>query len=143
MIGSRLHAGGCSPNQSIPGRVLRQTYHVCDALHQLKSESIYTRKGIKTLSGSMIRTTKLRPLRPNQSIPGRVLRLFSDNFHRVYLHLSESIHTRKGIKTLDGQGSTRALSDDSGAVTDAYAYTAYEEPYSQSGSSENSDQYAG
>ncbi|MHB8857273.1 MAG: RHS repeat domain-containing protein [Bellilinea sp.] len=54
--------------------------------------------------------------------------------------------TRGGVTSYylhDGQGSVRNLTDGSSAVTDAYAYTAYGEPYSQSGSSENSYQYTG
>ena len=54
--------------------------------------------------------------------------------------------TRGGVTSYylhDGQGSVRNLTDGSSAVTDTYAYTAYGEPYSQSGSSENSYQYTG
>lgn len=37
----------------------------------------------------------------------------------------------------DGQGSARALSDDSGAVIDTYAYTAFGELYAQAGTTAN------
>ena len=43
----------------------------------------------------------------------------------------------------DGQGSTRALSDDSGAATDAYAYTAFGELYAQAGPTTNAYLYTG
>lgn len=43
----------------------------------------------------------------------------------------------------DGLGSTRSLSDGSGAVTDTYAYTAFGEELSFSGSSENAYLYTG
>jgi RHS repeat-associated protein len=43
----------------------------------------------------------------------------------------------------DGQGSVRALSDDSGNVTDSYAYTAFGELYAQTGSDINAYLYTG
>ncbi|PKO04434.1 MAG: hypothetical protein CVU41_16860 [Chloroflexi bacterium HGW-Chloroflexi-3] len=43
----------------------------------------------------------------------------------------------------DGQGSTRALSDDSGAATDTFAYTAFGELYSKTGLTTNPYLYTG
>ncbi|MFZ3080711.1 MAG: RHS repeat-associated core domain-containing protein [Bellilinea sp.] len=43
----------------------------------------------------------------------------------------------------DGQGSTRTLTDDSGAVTDTYAYTAFGERYAQTGTTANTYLYTG
>ncbi len=54
--------------------------------------------------------------------------------------------TRSGATSYylrDGQGSTRALSDDSGAVTDTYAYTAFGELYVQTGTIINAYLYTG
>jgi len=43
----------------------------------------------------------------------------------------------------DGQSSTRALTDNTGAITDTYSYTAFGELQSQSGSTTNSYLYTG
>ena len=43
----------------------------------------------------------------------------------------------------DGQGSTRALADESGAITDSYTYDAFGEIYEQSGTTENPYLYTG
>ena len=43
----------------------------------------------------------------------------------------------------DGQGSTRALTDASGAITDSYSYTAFGETYSQSGATPNTYLFTG
>ncbi len=43
----------------------------------------------------------------------------------------------------DGQGSTRALTDESGAVTDTYTYTAFGEPVAKSGVTTNPFGYKG
>ena len=43
----------------------------------------------------------------------------------------------------DGQGSTRALTDSSGVVTDTYSYTAFGELFAQTGTTENSYLYTG
>jgi RHS repeat-associated protein len=43
----------------------------------------------------------------------------------------------------DGQGSTRALTNSSGAVTDTYSYTAFGELFNQTGSTTNSYLYTG
>ena len=54
--------------------------------------------------------------------------------------------TRSGATSYylrDGQGSTRALSDDLGAVTDTYAYTAFGELYVQTGTTINTYLYTG
>jgi hypothetical protein len=59
--------------------------------------------------------------------------------------------TRGGVNDLrsstyylsDGQGSTRALADASGAITDTYDYTAFGELIEQTGSSDNSYLYTG
>ncbi len=54
--------------------------------------------------------------------------------------------TRGGVMSYylhDGQGNTRALSDDSGAVTDTYAYTAFGELYVQTGTIINAYLYTG
>ncbi|MHB8113352.1 MAG: RHS repeat-associated core domain-containing protein, partial [Bellilinea sp.] len=54
--------------------------------------------------------------------------------------------TRGGVTSYylhDGQGSTRALTDDSGAVTDTYAYTAFGELYAQTGSTTDAHLYTG
>jgi RHS repeat-associated protein len=54
--------------------------------------------------------------------------------------------TRGGVTSYylhDGQGSTRALSDDSGAVTGTYAYTAFGELYAQTGTTTNAYLYTG
>jgi len=54
--------------------------------------------------------------------------------------------TRSGMTNYylhDGQGSVRALSDDLGAVTDTYAYTAFGERYAQTGSTINAYLYTG
>lgn len=54
--------------------------------------------------------------------------------------------TRSGATSYylhDGQGSTRALTDDSGAVTESYAYTAFGKLYAQTGSAINAYLYTG
>jgi RHS repeat-associated protein len=43
----------------------------------------------------------------------------------------------------DGQGSTRALTNSAGAVTDTYSYTAYGEIYNQTGTTANNYLYTG
>jgi uncharacterized protein RhaS with RHS repeats len=43
----------------------------------------------------------------------------------------------------DGQGSTRALTNGSGTVTDTYSYTAFGELFNQTGSTTNSYLYTG
>ena len=43
----------------------------------------------------------------------------------------------------DGQGSTRALTDSSGVVTDTYSYTAFGDLLDQTGTTENSYLYTG
>ena len=52
--------------------------------------------------------------------------------------------TRSGITNYylqDGQGSTRALTSSSGTITDTYSYTAFGEPFNQSGTTTNSYLY--
>jgi RHS repeat-associated protein len=54
--------------------------------------------------------------------------------------------TRNGVASYylqDGQGSTRALTNNAGSITDSYAYTAFGEIYSQTGSTQNSYLYTG
>jgi len=53
---------------------------------------------------------------------------------------------RSGVRSyyaVDGLGSTRALTDASGVVTDTYTYDAYGTTIGQAGTTENSYQYAG
>lgn len=54
--------------------------------------------------------------------------------------------TRSGATSYylqDGQGSTRALTNSAGAVTDTYSYTAYGEIYNQTGTTANNYLYTG
>jgi RHS repeat-associated protein len=54
--------------------------------------------------------------------------------------------TRNGSTSFylqDGQGSTRALTNSAGAVTDIYSYTAYGEIYNPTGTTENNYLYTG
>jgi RHS repeat-associated protein len=64
--------------------------------------------------------------------PGRYGPLISQrrNGHTYYHHY-------------DGQGSTRALTDESGTVTDRYTYTAFGEPVASSGTTTNPFGYKG
>jgi RHS repeat-associated protein len=64
--------------------------------------------------------------------PGRYGPLISQrrNGHTYYYHY-------------DGQGSTRALTDESGNVTDRYTYTAFGEPVASSGTTTNPFGYKG
>ncbi|MHB8857268.1 MAG: DUF7948 domain-containing protein [Bellilinea sp.] len=63
------------------------------------------------------------------------------------LGVTELLSQKRGGATSyylhDGQGSTRTLTDDSGAVTDTYAYTAFGERYAQTGTTANAYQYTG
>ena len=54
--------------------------------------------------------------------------------------------TRSGTTSYflqDGQGSTRALTNSSGTITDTYSYTAFGELFNQTGSTTNSYLYTG
>ncbi|WP_075072943.1 RHS repeat-associated core domain-containing protein [Longilinea arvoryzae] len=57
--------------------------------------------------------------------------------------LSQTRGGATGYYLHDGQGSTRALSDVLGAVTDTYAYTAFGELYAQTGTTTNAYLYTG
>jgi RHS repeat-associated protein len=57
--------------------------------------------------------------------------------------ISQSRDGQVSYYLTDGLGSTRALTDETGAVTDTYTYTAYGEMAYQSGSTLNSYLYAG
>jgi len=57
--------------------------------------------------------------------------------------LSQERNSTTNYYHYDGLGSTRALSDSSGSLTDSYDYTAFGELLTQSGSTENLYQYTG
>jgi len=57
--------------------------------------------------------------------------------------ISQSHNGAASYYLQDGQGSTRALTNSSGTVTDMYAYTAFGEIYSQTGATENKYLYTG
>jgi len=66
---------------------------------------------------------------------------------RYILAGAELISQTRGATTnyylQDGQNSTRALTNSSGAITDTYAYTAFGESYAQTGTTTNSYRYTG
>lgn len=63
----------------------------------------------------------------------------------VYGHdlISQTRNTQQDFYQVDGLGSTRALTDENGNVTDTYDYEAFGELIDSSGESENSYQFAG
>lgn|GEM_PF-5645457 len=65
----------------------------------------------------------------------------------AYLHGEDLISQNRAGKAsyyhYDGLGSTRALTDSTGAVTDAYTYAAYGQVLEQSGETENNYLYTG
>jgi RHS repeat-associated protein len=57
--------------------------------------------------------------------------------------ISQTRGTTTSYFLQDGQGSTRALTSSTGAVTDTYAYTAFGESFSRTGTTTNPYQYTG
>jgi RHS repeat-associated protein len=84
---------------------------------------------------------------PNQAY-AQVLGEYQDNTEQVwytYGHdlLSQQRNDNLSYYHYDGLGSTRALSDDAGALTDTYAYTAFGELKTKIGNSENTYLFTG
>ena len=57
--------------------------------------------------------------------------------------ISQTRGTTTNYFLQDGQGSTRALTNSSGTVTDTYSYTAFGELFNSSGSTVNPYRYTG
>ena len=84
---------------------------------------------------------------PNQSY-AQVLGEYQNNVEQVWYTYGNDLLSQQrgdslGYYHYDGLGSTRALSDDSGELTDAYAYTAFGELDARTGDSENAYLYTG